>query len=80
MQMNKIDHLNPLKVVCYFGWSLTELKQTLYLKHTRDPKNAHYLVFQQKPFPQQLLILIFPFLFISSLCSPSLPHLLSFKF
>lgn len=78
--MNKIDHLNPLKGLCYFGWSLTELKETLYPKNTKDPKNTHYSVFQHRPFLQQLLILIFPFLFIFSLLSPSLPYSLSFNF
>lgn len=76
MEKNKIDHLNLLKEVGHFGWSLKELKETLYIKHTREPKNAHYFVFQQRPFPQQLLILIFPFLFISSLLFPS-PHIQS---
>lgn len=76
MEKNKIDHLNLLKEVGHFGWSLKELKETLYLKHTREPKNAHYFVFQQRPFPQQLLILIFPFLFIFSLLFPS-PHIQS---
>lgn len=74
-EKNKIDHLNALKTVCLFRWSLKGLvKGTLYLKHIRDPKNAY--CYKKRDFLKQLLNLIFPVPLIFSLLS-HLPNLFS---
>lgn len=69
MQMNKIGHLNPLKVVCYF------VEGDIVPKKTQEIQKMTHLVFQQRSFPHLSAHLNFPFSVIFSLLSPSLPQL-----